>query len=56
MAQALESDPEVEMILGMGTDQPRVPLERTEYVRSDQAYTILHRIVQATQVDTVVHT
>jgi UDP-glucose 4-epimerase len=56
MAQALESDPEVEMILGMGTDEPRVPLERTEYVRSDQAYTILHRIVQATQVDTVVHT
>ena len=56
MAQVLESDPEVEMILGMGTDEPRVPLERTEYVRSDQAYTILHRIVQATQVDTVVHT
>jgi UDP-glucose 4-epimerase len=56
MAQALEADPEVEMILGMGTDEPRVPLERTEYVRSDQAYTILHRIVQATQVDTVVHT
>jgi UDP-glucose 4-epimerase len=56
MAQTLEADPEVEMILGMGTNEPRVPLERTEYVRSDQAYTILHRIVQATQVDTVVHT
>jgi UDP-glucose 4-epimerase len=56
MAQTLEADPEVEMILGMGTNEPRVPLDRTEYVRSDQAYTILHRIVQATQVDTVVHT
>ena len=56
MAQTLEADPDVEMILGMGTGEPRVPLERTEYVRSDQAYTILHRIVQATQVDTVVHT
>ncbi len=56
MAQALEADPDVEMILGMGANEPRVPLERTEFVRADQAYSILHRIVQATQVDTIVHT
>ena len=36
MAQALESDPEVEMILGMGTREPSVALERTEFVRADQ--------------------
>ncbi len=56
MAQALESDPEVEMILGMGTSEPKVPLERAEFVRADQAYSILSRIVRATQVDTIVHT
>ncbi len=56
MAQALESDPEFDMILGMGTGTPTVPLERTEYVRADQAYSILSRIVRATQVDTIVHT
>ena len=56
MAQALESDPEVEMILGMGTREPSVPLERTEFVRADQTYSILSRIVRATQVDTIVHT
>lgn len=56
MAQALESDPDVEMILGMGTHEPRVPLERTEFVRADQTYSILSRIVRATQVDTIVHT
>ena len=56
MAQALESDPDVEMILGMGRREPTVPLERTEYVRADQTYSILSRIVSATQVDTVVHT
>ncbi len=56
MAQALESDPEFEMILGMGTHEPRVPLERTEFVRADQTYSILNRIVRATQVDTIVHT
>jgi len=56
MAQALESDPEVEMILGMGTREPTVPLERAEFVRADQTYSILSRIVRATQVDTIVHT
>jgi UDP-glucose 4-epimerase len=56
MAQALESDPDVEMILGMGTREPSVPLERAEYVRADQTYSILSRIVRATQVDTIVHT
>ena len=56
MAQALENEPDVEMILGLGANEPRVPLERTEFVRSDQKYSILNRIVRATQVDTVVHT
>ena len=56
MAQALETDPTVEMILGLGTREPKVPLERTEFVRADQTYSILNRIVRATQVDTIVHT
>jgi UDP-glucose 4-epimerase len=56
MAQALEAEPEVEMILGLGANEPLVPLERTEFVRSDQKYSILSRIVRATQVDTIVHT
>ena len=56
MAQALEAEPDVEMILGLGTKEPTVPLERTEFVRSDQKYSILSRIVRATQVDTIVHT
>ncbi len=56
MAQALESEPDVEMILGMGTSEPSVPLERAEFVRADQTYSILSRIVRATQVDTIVHT
>lgn len=56
MAQVLESDPDVEMLLGLGTKEPSVKLERTEFVRADQTYSILSRIVRATQVDTVVHT
>jgi UDP-glucose 4-epimerase len=55
-AAALERYPDVELILGMGTGTPSVHLERTEYVRSDQSYSQLSRIVRATAVDTVVHT
>ncbi|HEY3700931.1 MAG TPA: NAD-dependent epimerase/dehydratase family protein [Acidimicrobiales bacterium] len=56
MAQALERDPDVEMIVGLDTVTPSVALERTEYVRADQSYSILSRIVRAAQVDTIVHT
>jgi UDP-glucose 4-epimerase len=40
----------------MGTQEPTVALERTEFVRADQTYSILSRMVRATQVDTIVHT
>ncbi len=56
MAQALELDPSVDMILGLGTDSPKVALERTEFVRADTKYSILSRLVRATKVDTIVHT
>ena len=56
MAQAIERDPDVEVIVGLDTDVPSVELTRTEYVRADQSYSILARIVRATQVDTIVHT
>jgi len=56
MAQALEQDPGVELVLGLGRNPPTVRLERAEVVRADQAYALLSRIVRATQVDTVVHT
>ena len=57
VAQALEADPTSRSIVGL--DTPRAdasPLERTEYVRADESYSILARIVKATQVDTIVHT
>ena len=56
MAQALERDPDIDVIVGLDTTEPTIPLERTEYVRADQSYSILARIVKATQVDTIVHT
>ncbi|HEY2428883.1 MAG TPA: NAD-dependent epimerase/dehydratase family protein [Acidimicrobiales bacterium] len=56
VAQALERNPEIEVIVGLDTHEPSVPLERAEFVRADQSYSILSRIVKATQVDTILHT
>src|SRR5580693_8378291 len=56
MIQALETDPSMDVILGMGAATPSVPFERAEFVRADQHYSILNRIVKATQVDTILHT
>ena len=56
MAQALEGDPGVDVIVGLDTTEPTIELERTEYVRADESYSILARIVRAAKIDTVVHT
>jgi UDP-glucose 4-epimerase len=56
VAQALEADPAIDVIVGLDTRDPRVPLERTEFIRSDPSYSILSRIVRSTRVDTVLHT
>ena len=56
LAQHLEQREDVEVVVGVDTREPRLPLERTEFVRADSSYSILSRIVQATQIDTILHT
>jgi UDP-glucose 4-epimerase len=56
VAQALEKDAGTDVIIGLDTREPRVELERTEYVRTDESYSILSRIVRAAEIDTIVHT
>jgi UDP-glucose 4-epimerase len=56
LAQVLESQPGVELVVGLDTREPVLPLERTEYVKADSSFSILERIVKATKVDTVLHT
>ncbi len=55
LAQAFERDTSIDVIVGLDTGEPLVALERTEFVRTDENYSILARLVRATQVDTVVH-
>src|SRR4029453_14137761 len=56
VAQALEADPSVDVIVGLDTREPTVELDRTEFVRADESYSILARIVDAARIDTVLHT
>ena len=56
LAQALEARDDVDVIVGVDRRAPRLPLRRTEFVRADASFTVLQRVVRATQVDTVLHT
>jgi UDP-glucose 4-epimerase len=56
LAQRLEAEPSVELVVGVDTQEPVLPLERTEFVRADSSFSILERMVRATQVDTILHT
>jgi UDP-glucose 4-epimerase len=56
LAQALEQDPAVEAIIGVDKRPPKVALERTEFVRVHDQHSLIRRIVQAAEIDTVVDT
>src|SRR4029079_6160569 len=56
LAQALEQESEVEAIVGIERRPPKVELERTEYVEVSDAHSLIRRIVDAAQIDTIVDT
>jgi UDP-glucose 4-epimerase len=56
LAQALEQDPEIEVIIGVDSEDPTRELERTEFVRVGTQHALLRRIVEAAEIDTVVDT
>jgi UDP-glucose 4-epimerase len=56
LAQALERDPAVEAIIGVDRGPPKVELERTEYVRVLDSHSLIRRVVEAAEIDTVVDT
>src|SRR5438067_13565263 len=55
LAHALEKDPEVDAVVGVDLDEPEVDLDRTEYVRADIRNPLIVKVLQAAEVDTVVH-
>jgi UDP-glucose 4-epimerase len=55
LAQRLEADREVEYIVGIGINEPEVDLERTEFIHADIRNPLIAKIIQTTEVDTLVH-
>ena len=56
LAQCLERDADVETIIGVDRTPPKVALERTEFVRVADSHSLIRRIVDAAEIDTVVDT
>jgi UDP-glucose 4-epimerase len=56
LAQGLESDPSIETVIGVDRRPPKVELERTEWVEVADSHSLIRRIVQGAEIDTVVDT
>ena len=56
LAQALEANPDVDVIVGVDNVDPTRELERTEFVRVSNQHALIRRIVRAAEIDTVVDT
>ena len=56
VAQALERDPAIETIIGVDRRPPKVELQRTEFVEVADSHSLIRRIVDAAEIDTVVDT
>lgn len=55
LARRLEQDDGVDYVVGVGLEEPSLDLERTEYVRADIRNPLTVKVLQTTEVDTVVH-
>lgn len=56
LARALESNPDVEVIIGVDSKEPTRELERTEYVKVGVQHGLIEKIVRAARIDTVIDT
>jgi UDP-glucose 4-epimerase len=56
LAQELEKDGSIKVLIGVSPEDPSCPLERTEFVRVGTHHALLRRIVDAAEIDTVIDT
>lgn len=56
LANRLESEPNVEAVIGVDVDEPPVPVKGLEFVRVDIRSPLIARVLEATRADTIVHT
>ena len=55
LAQRLEAVPSIERIVAIDTDTPPVELQRTDFVRADIRHSLIGKLLQTLEIDTVVH-
>ncbi len=56
LAKQLEGDERVEHLVGVDMQEPPIPIEGLEFVRVDIRNPLIARVLQATKVDTLIHT
>jgi UDP-glucose 4-epimerase len=55
LARLLSDDPAVERIIGVDVVPPKADLGRTEFVRADIRNPVIAKVINAAEIDTVVH-
>ena len=55
LAKRLEAHPSIERIVAIDTAAPPIELQRTDFVRADIRHSLIGKLLQALDIDTVVH-
>jgi UDP-glucose 4-epimerase len=56
LARRLEADASIERIVAVDTQAPGIDLKRTDFIRADIRHGLIERLLEAVEIDTVVHT
>jgi UDP-glucose 4-epimerase len=56
LVHALAQNPTTETVIGIDRRPPKLALERTEFVQVSDAHSLIRRIVEAAEIDTIVDT
>ncbi len=56
LAKRMENDDSVEHLVGVDLEEPPIPIEGMEFVRVDIRNPLIARVLEATKVDTLIHT
>ena len=56
LAKRLENDDSIEHLVGVDLHEPPIPVEGMEFIRVDIRNPLVSRVLEATKVDTLVHT
>ena len=56
LAKRLEDEPGVSAVVGVDLEEPPVPVRGLEFIRADISSPLIARVIEATKVDTIVHT